>query len=321
MKVYLAGIESRCWLLAVRTMEIYIAGGNGKWRILAERERERESMDIYMAGGITGNLFPLMKQITHTHTHTMQIYLAGEHPVKNGAYSLTHSLTHRPLVLESFFYCRKNEVIPKLLPTLGGFLLDSGAFTFMQGKTSVNWDEYTEEYAEWIKAYNIEHFFELDIDSIVGLKKVERLRLRLEQLTGRQPIPVWHKSRGKDYFLSTCKDYKYVAIGGIVTQEIPRQLYESGFPWFIAKAHENGAKIHGLGYTSIEGIHKYHFDSVDSTAWLYGNRGGYLYQFNNKTGLFNKVRTPKGTRLKSQEAALYNFNEWIKFQQYALKKL
>lgn len=316
MKVFLAGIQGRYWLLE-RWKSISQAGTeNGK---SSQRERERESMDIYMAGGITGNLFPLMRQITHTHTHNADISRRG---VSRQEWSLlTHSLTHRPLVLESFFYCRKNEVVPKLLPTLGGFLLDSGAFTFMQGKTSVNWDEYTEEYAEWIKAYNIEHFFELDIDSIVGLKKVERLRLRLEQLTGRQPIPVWHKSRGKDYFLSTCKDYKYVAIGGIVTQEIPRQLYESGFPWFISKAHENGAKIHGLGYTSIEGIHKYHFDSVDSTAWLYGNRGGYLYQFDNKTGLFNKVQTPKGTRLKSKEAALYNFNEWIKFQQYALKKL
>ena len=321
MKVFLAGIQGRYYLLerwksiSQAGMEIYIAGGNGKWQILAERERE--SMDIYMAGGITGNLFPLMKQITHTHNADISHRGASRQEWS----VLTHSLTHRPLVLESFFYCRKNEVVPKLLPTLGGFLLDSGAFTFMQGKISVNWDEYTEEYAEWIKAYNIEHFFELDIDSIVGLKKVERLRSRLEQLTGRQPIPVWHKSRGKDYFLSTCKDYKYVAIGGIVTQEIPRQLYESGFPWFITKAHESGAKIHGLGYTSIEGIHKYHFDSVDSTAWLYGNRSGYLYQFDNKTGLFNKVQTPKGTRLKSQEAALYNFNEWIKFQQYALKKL
>lgn len=288
---------------------------------MANPRREREREYGYLHGWRHNGQPISVDEANNTHTQCRYISQGSIPSRMERTHSLTHSLTHRPLVLESFFYCRKNDVVPKLLPTLGGFLLDSGAFTFMQGKTSVNWDEYTEEYAEWIKAYNIEHFFELDIDSIVGLKKVERLRSRLEQLTGRQPIPVWHKSRGKDYFLATCKDYKYVAIGGIVTQEIPRQLYESGFPWFIAKAHEDGAKIHGLGYTSIEGIHKYHFDSVDSTAWLYGNRGGYLYQFNNKTGLFNKVQTPKGTRLKSQEAALYNFNEWIKFQQYALKKL
>lgn len=317
MKVFLAGIQGRYWLLE-RWKSISQAGTeNGK---SSQREREREREYGYLHGWRHNGQPISVDEANNTHTHTHNADISRRGASRQEWSVLTHSLTHRPLVLESFFYCRKNEVVPKLLPTLGGFLLDSGAFTFIQGKTLVNWDEYTEEYAEWIKDYNIEHFFELDIDSIVGLKKVERLRSRLEQLTGRQPIPVWHKSRGKDYFLSTCKDYKYVALGGIAIKEIPKDLHKL-FPWFIAKAHENGAKIHGLGYTSIEGIHKYHFDSVDSTAWLYGNRGGYLYQFNNKTGLFNKMQTPKGTRLKSQEAALYNFNEWIKFQQYALKKL
>lgn len=303
-------------MLAVRTMEIYIAGGNGKWQILAEREREYGYLH-----GWRHNWKPISvdeANNTHTHTHNANIS-RREHPVKNGAYSLTHPLTHRPLVLESFFYCRKNEVVPKLLPTLGGFLLDSGAFTFMQGKTSVNWDEYTEEYAEWIKAHNIEHFFELDIDSIVGLKKVERLRSRLEQLTGKQPIPVWHKSRGKDYFLATCKDYRYVAIGGLVgnSDDVPDMF----MPWFITEAHKAGAKIHGLGFTRIEKLKQFHFDSVDSTAWLYGNRSGFIYVFDSEIGNFRKIRKKQGQRLKSQEAALYNFNEWIKFQKWALKNL
>ena len=224
-------------------------------------------------------------------------------------------------ILESYFYCRNNKHIPRLIPHLKSFLLDSGAFTFMQGKATVNWDEYVEEYATFIRKYSIDLFFELDIDSIVGLKEVERLRAKLEKLTGKKPIPVWHVSRGKDYFIKMCKEYPYVALGGIVTQEVPRQTYEKAFPWFIKIAHEHGAKIHGLGYTSLEGLHKYHFDSVDSTAWLYGNRGGYLYKFNPRTGLIDKIDAPKGMRLKSQESAMHNFKEWIKFQEYAEKHL
>lgn len=271
----------------------------------------------------------------------MNIFLAGEHPVKNGKVALTTGggynmnlfiagTMSRPYVtesgegfkiLESFYYCRDNEVIPKLLPILGDFLLDSGAFSFMQGKGAVDWDRYTEEYAEWINRYRITKFFELDIDSLVGLKEVERLRNKLERLTGKQPIPVWHKGRGKDYFLGMARDYRYVAIGGIVTQEIPRKVYEGAFPWFINEAHKAGAKIHGLGYTSLEGIKKYHFDSVDSTAWLYGNRGGYLYKFNPGKGGFDKIPTPPGHRLASQDAAKWNFTEWIKFQRYAEKYL
>lgn len=296
-------------------------------------------MTVFLAGGITGNLFPIWKKIANG---GMNIYIAGEHPVKNGRIALQiiggqdsmnlflAGTLSRPYVmentqgikiLESFYYCRNNEVIPKLLPYMGDFLLDSGAFSFMSGKGAVDWDRYTEEYAEWICANSIKLFFELDIDSIVGLSEVERLRAKLERLTGRQPIPVWHKGRGKDYFLGMCKDYPYVAIGGIVTQEVPRKIYEAAFPWFINEAHKAGAKIHGLGYTSLEGIRKYHFDSVDSTAWLYGNRGGYLYKFNPLSGSFDKIPAPNGHRLASQEAAKWNFTEWIKFQEYAEKKL
>lgn len=301
---------------------------------------------------------------TDRQTDTMRIYLAGEHPAKNGRIAvqsinqcgytlqeqtadLTLSQTMRiylagengksrilrereressiqgVFILESFYACRKNPNFPKLLPLMGDFLLDSGAFTFMQGthKEAINWDRYIEEYAEFINRYNVQKFFELDIDSVVGLNEVERLRKRLEQLTGKQPIPVWHKGRGKDYFIGMAGDYPYVAIGGIVSKEIPINLYEKMFPWFIRTAHEKGAKIHGLGYTRSEGLKYYHFDSVDSTAWLYGNRGGYLYKFNPHNGNFDKIKTPTGKRLVSTEAAKYNFNEWVKFQTYAEKRL
>lgn len=250
----------------------------------------------------------------------MNLYLAGEHPVKNGSCSVIRG-GQTCSILESFYYCRDNAYIPAIIPHLKSFLLDSGAFSFMSGKAAVNWDKYTEEYAEFINKHNVELFFELDIDAIVGLKEVERLRAKLERLTGKKPIPVWHKSRGKEYFVKMCKEYPYVALGGIVTQEIPRQVYEKAFPWFIKTAHDNGAKIHGLGYTSLANLKKYRFDSVDSTAWLYGNRAGYLYVFNPQKGNMDKVDAPAGHRLKSKDAAMHNLKEWIKFQQYAEKHL
>lgn len=225
-------------------------------------------------------------------------------------------------VLESFYYLRKNEEFMTLVKHFGSFLLDSGAFTFMSGshKGAINWDEYVEEYAAFINRHKVELFFELDIDSVVGIKEVERLREKLEALTGKKPIPVWHKNRGKEYFIRMCEEYPYVAIGGIVTKEIPRKIYEKAFPWFIKTAHAHKCKIHGLGYTTIANLHKYHFDSVDSTAWLYGNRGGYLYKFNPKTGLMEQM-SKDGCRLKSREGAVNNFNEWVKFGMYAEKFL
>ena len=177
--------------------------------------------------------------------------------------------------------------------------------------------------AQFINKYNINLFLRLDIDSVVGLNEVERLRFKLEKLTDKKPIPVWHRNRGKEYFLKMCDNYPYVALGGIVTKEVDRKKYETAFPWFIKTAHEHGAKIHGLGYTTVANLKKYHFNSVDSTAWLYGNRGGYLYKFNPRNGLFEQLSKEK-CRLKARAAAVYNFNQvgsWVKFQKYADKNL
>ena len=203
-------------------------------------------------------------------------------------------------------------------------IIDSGAFSFINGKRIGNWARYTEDYAAFINQYGIENFFELDIDSIVGLKEVERLRAMLERLTGKQPIPVWHKGRGKDYFLGMVKDYPYIALGGIAIKEIPRNIFEKSFPWFINKAHENNTKIHGLGYTSLPNLTKYHFDSVDSTTWNVGAKYGNVCQIKLGRGgvpdAHQKHRP--GTRvINSRELAKFNFLQWIKAQQYAEKHL
>lgn len=225
---------------------------------------------------------------------------------------------HKPYILESFYYA--DETTEKLLPFFGDFLLDSGAFTFLQNsKKAVNWEEYIEKYANFINRNSIDKFFELDIDSIAGYDKVLEYRKRLEKLTNKKVIPVWHKSRGIDDFKKMCDEYPYVAIGGIVAKEIKPEQY-AAFPMMINEAHKRKAKIHGLGFTSLEWLPKCHFDSVDSTAWTTGNRFGFVYQFNGRTMIKHDV--PKGKRLAdSRKVAEINYLEWIKFQKWAVKHL
>lgn len=221
---------------------------------------------------------------------------------------------HRPYILESFYYA--DEDTERLLPLFGDFLLDSGAFTFMQNShIKADWNEYVERYADFINRNNISKFFELDIDSVVGYEEVKNLRFKLEKLTDKQVIPVWHKNRGYSEFERLCEEYPYVAIGGIVSKEIKPEHYKI-FPQMIKTAHKHGAKIHGLGFTNLKLLPKYHFDSVDSTAWTTGNRFGFIYKFDGKT--MQKKQAPKGKRIgKPREAALINYTEWIKFQKYA----
>jgi hypothetical protein len=287
-------------------------------------------MRIYAAGGITRNLNGIFKR-------TMRAYLVGAikdnrayifdsrskeeierqmqiHLADNDGYRKLRFKLDELNILESFYYIRAQEWMYPLLKTFKSFMLDSGAFTYMESGKTADWDAYVDEYGDFVKAQGIELFFELDIDSIVGLPKVEELRVRLEKRAGRKCIPVWHRARGWSDWVKLCKRYDYVSIGGIVSGEITSRDFPI-FTKMLKYAHERGVKVHGLGFTNYKGMLKYKFDSVDSTAWLYGNRGGFLYRFNGR-GL-DKIQAPKGVRLKPIESAIHNFTEWVKFAKFA----
>lgn len=175
------------------------------------------------------------------------------------------------------FYNAKPEVIEYIKSADCKFYLcDSGAFTFMNGKKSIDFDKYVDRYIDFINQYQIQRFFELDIDSVVGLKKVELYRYKIERQTGKQCIPVWHRERGKEYFNQLCNEYNYIAVGGIAIKDIKKTEYKY-LPYFINTAHKYSTKIHGLGFTDFKNIRDYKFDSIDSTSWLYGGKMGRIY--------------------------------------------
>lgn len=323
-------------------MDLYLAGtmyGNQAKALynLFGIGAEGENMDLYMAGGINGNCKPMFADLAKAikEKKPMDMYLAGVQGKGRGwcvdVYLAGENQKRKILkqkaetgdiiidiaVLESFYYA--DEYTEWLIPRLKKFLLDSGAFTLFSSGKHIDWNDYLDKYIAFINRNDVKRFFELDIDSLVGYDKVLKFRERLERETGKKCIPVWHKSRGKDEFLKMCDEYDYVAIGGIVSKEITSQEYPY-FPWFIREAHKRGAKIHGLGFTNLEGLKKYKFDSVDSTSWTTGNRFGAIYTFDGET--MKKTNAPPGKGLKdARAAAIRNFNEWVKFQKYAEKNL
>ena len=229
---------------------------------------------------------------------------------------LRNEYVHCRYMLESFCYVT-DWLIP-VIKQCDFFLLDSGAFTFMNNSNNaVDFDEYLTRYIEFINKHDIQYFFELDVDASVGLKEVERLRKRLETETGKKCIPVWHRSRGKENFITLCKEYDYVAIGGIVTKEIKPHEYKY-LKWFIDTAHSYNCKIHGLGFTNLKGLYIYNFDSVDSTSWVGGSKFDKLYHF---SGIgISQVAT--GNRMRRKDISAdninrHNFYEWVKFQKFA----
>ena len=286
-------------------------------------------MIIYLAGGITGNLIKEWKNFMQLHLASlihkteyrlkiiydkdMKLFLAGNDGYRKQRFDIHLKDLY---ILESYHYVVKQQWMFPLFKEFKGFLLDSGAFTFMTSMKNkkVNWEEYVINYGDFVKKYDIEYFFELDIDPIVGLKEVERLREILEKRAGRKCVPVWHKSRGIEYWKKMCEEYDYVAIGGIVTQEIKRTQYDV-FYSLLKIAKDNKCKVHGLGFTNLKGMEKYKFHSVDSTSWLSGNKFGAVYLFDGKT--MQKTTKPAGMRVKTSEVAIHNFTEWVKFSKYA----
>lgn len=214
-------------------------------------------------------------------------------------------------MLESFYYVADWQT--RNLHRFKSFLLDSGAYTFAYNPANagvtIDWDEYLERYAAYVAENDVDLFFELDIDPVVGYGRVTEMRERLEGLTGRRCIPVWHRSRGWDEWLRLCDEYPYVAIGGLATKEAP--LIEPHIRRMTREAHARGAKVHGLGYTRLDRLPLSGLDSVDSTAWLYGNRGGFLYQWDGRT--MHKTKRDAGRRLAdAREAARHNFMQWVR---------
>lgn len=245
----------------------------------------------------------------------MKIFLAGTYSENKNADDVLQSKYN----LESFYYIKPWQY--EMISRSKMFFLDSGAFTFFSKGKHVDWNEYIERYAQFIIDHNVKYFFELDIDKLIGYEKVKALRDKLEGLTGRQSIPVWHKSRGVKEFNRMCDQYSYVAIGGIASKEIRPKEY-AAFPLLIQEAHRRGAQVHGLGFTNVKLFDRIKFDSVDSTRWNCA-RFGRLEYFDGKT---IKVidRRKDGKRLvgrKNNDIIKMTFREWVKFQEYAEERL
>ena len=101
----------------------------------------------------------------------MRVYLAGDVYLRE----ILASKTDKELS-DLYFLRTFASKEPWFMPYYGkckDTILDSGAFTFMAGKdgNAVDWEEYIERYAGFIKATGVKHFIELwSIQEMVGTK-------------------------------------------------------------------------------------------------------------------------------------------------------
>lgn len=163
-----------------------------------------------------------------------------------------NDIAHRVRILESFRYVQRWQV--ENMVRFKGFMLDSGAFTFMhRGMGRTDPDDYVRRYAEFVRDNDVGLFFEFDVDKIMPYERVLEYRTEIEETAGRQCIPVWHHSRGMDEWEGLCSEYGYVAIGDLGGEETKR-LYPR-IPSMIERAHELGAvvnvKVNGAKFRKV----------------------------------------------------------------------
>lgn len=214
--------------------------------------------------------------------------------------------------LMSYYYIPKNPKRARgIIEQSERIMIDSGAHTFKKGKTKLDWEEYTESYARFIRENDCDKivgYFEMDVDKVIGLERVIKLRRRLEQETDKI-IPVWHKGRGIEDFYRMCEEYsgRVVAITGFKNEDIKDHQYAQ----FLKIAWQHNCRVHCLGMTRQDVLKKVPFDYVDSSSWtqgvLYGRLGGRK--------LKNEDTAEKRTimRQRQWEAA---YKEAMKMQEY-----
>lgn len=174
--------------------------------------------------------------------------------------------------LMSYYYARKDEAAETAEKIRDGselVLIDSGAHTMQKG-ARVDYDRYTEEYAEWIRGFdrpNVLGYFEMDVDNIIGYDAVLRLREKLMKRCGcpEKIIPVWHRNRGVEEFKAMCAERKggIVAITGFRNDDVRDEQY----PMFLKCAWQAGCELHCLGMSRSGIMDKVPFDYCDSSTW------------------------------------------------------
>ena len=256
----------------------------------------------------------------------MRLYLAG---AEGAQHELAALETPPPYLLATYYTLRNDPTTASWLTEyvdhrgVRDLMCDSGAFTFLQGSAQTppgGWEAYVDDYATFVREHNIEHYFELDIDNVVGLERVRQYRDRLERRVGWPPIPVWHKSRGKGAYLALCEAYDYVAVGGIAGGEITRDEANRLVGWFTNTAHDHDAHLHFLGWSPPNRLTRTNPlpDSADSISWRGGSRFKMTYRFTGTELTYHQPgrKDPDRPLADADQLNKHNLREWVKLAQH-----
>lgn len=159
--------------------------------------------------------------------------------------------------------------------------LDSGAYTAMTQGTTIDIDDYI----SLIKESGVKLYANLDV--IGDWKKTNENQEYMES-KGLTPIPTFHYRSPYSELERLIKNYKYIALGGLVPIAMRRPLFESWVDGCFSII-QNKVKVHGFGVNSFWAWKRYPFYSVDATTWVTGSKFRRIVKFEKyKLKIFQK---------------------------------
>jgi len=220
-------------------------------------------------------------------------------------------------LLCSYAYMKKRatKVMKQFIKEKGNdnFILDSGAFTFMNtaNKISGEWlKSYIDEYCEFVRYYNITQYIEMDIDKVVGYEKVKEINKYIENKVGRKPLYVHHHETRTIEDLETASDNSDYIFWPALSKSANTIKETNAFVNFLYK---KGVRCHLLGYSSTNLTKIKHLYSCDSASWLSATRFAQGIKYNN--GNYSHFIF-RGRIRDYKKARNYNYKEWLKYQNY-----
>jgi hypothetical protein len=186
--------------------------------------------------------------------HLLESYLTFRNKTGKGEFVAWH--TEKGLINEHIF-------------------LDSGAFSAWTRKVKIDIDAYADfikQNKQFLTVYG-------NLDVIGDAKGTERNQRYLES-KGLHPIATFHIGSPYSELERMVKEYKYIALGGLVGVPRARRILHLDKCFRIIR---DKVKIHGFGVGDFELMLRYPFYSVDNTNWILGGRIGVVYKFDKKT--------------------------------------
>jgi len=160
--------------------------------------------------------------------------------------------------------------------------LDSGAYSALTQNAVIDIDQYIafiKEHEDLISIY-------ANLDAIGDPEKTLANQKYMEA-KGLSPLPCFHYGEDEKYLKHYLKNYKYMALGGMVPiANSPLTVWlDRIFADFICdKSGMPTIKVHGFGLTSLPLLLRYPWYSVDSTSWVMTSRMGSIYVPKYKNG-------------------------------------